>query len=1138
LSTSLLLEQAQRREARLKFLPNPDELECAFDSSSICLLTDDGSWLSLQVAQSLIQRGWKVVVLSFPKFVIPESNDWPDTIASFALVDLSEGHLQQQLEAIERQYGSIRAFIHLNPVNVTAQTAKSLLKQVFLIAKQLKKSLNAATQLGRSWFVTALHLDGHLGTGKTTEFEPIVGGFLGLTKTLNLEWERVFCRSIDFSRELETEVIVRSLLAELFDPNRLLVEVGYSRQGRVTLVAEPETMPISPIITTHSISPDSVFLVSGGGRGITAKCAIALAQSYPCKFILLGRSSLDPEPIWAQGCLTEDGLKQNAIANLSQTEKPTPAKIQKLVKSILAQREIAQTLHAIAQAGGQAEYLSVDITNVSDLQAKLTPVLQIFGNVTGIVHGAGVLADKLIEHKSAADFEVVYTTKIEGLKSILACVNIEQINHLVLFSSAAGFYGNVGQSDYAIANEILNKFAHNFKRQHRNCQVISFNWGPWESGMVTPELKQLFAQRGVEVIPVEVGTQVFVNQLITGNSETVQVLVGSALVTPSVALESDLKTYRIRRKLTREANPFLEDHVIGGNPVLPAAFSVAWLVNIAEALYFGYKFFHCQKYKILKGIVFDETLADEYIVDLQEIKKNCDLEIELIATIWSETSKGKMRYHYQSNLTLVREIPKAPVYEKLDHQKQEQQIINSSPYQDGTLFHGSSFQGVKSVLKITPEKLTMECILPKVNESYYGQFSAKTFNPIAADIQLQCMLIGTRHFYDAAGLPSRCQKGEHFQNIPFGKPFYVSMEVQSSSETKLVADVTAHDREGKIYSRVFGQELTISKQLNSLFLSVKNQDTTNFIPFWRKFFGVEHPVAEGLYSALYRRFVNKVVLEDTKEFYSLDGKPKLYLANHQVGIESILFVFAISALSNSIIHTVAKVEHQQSWVSELSSHIYSYPQLKNPELILYFDRDNQLSMLKLLSSLKKVIPEQRNSLLVHVQGTRALSCRQPVKDLSAVFIDLALELNIPIIPVKFVGGLPVEPLETRLEFPVGYTYQNYHLGKAIYPETLKAMGNVERKSLILERLNQLGGIPEKCFPHPPNLNFEREVQLWMKQSGVSEMCAVLYKVLEEIPNPTEEIRTLLAGIRQGKIEVSDSPEDIWLEKFGKWLSQG
>ena len=38
------------------------------------------------------------------------------------------------------------------------------------------------------------------------------------------------------------------------------------------------------------IQPSSVFIVSGGAKGITAKCTINVAQKHPCKFILLGRS--------------------------------------------------------------------------------------------------------------------------------------------------------------------------------------------------------------------------------------------------------------------------------------------------------------------------------------------------------------------------------------------------------------------------------------------------------------------------------------------------------------------------------------------------------------------------------------------------------------------------------------------------------------------------------------------------------------------------------------------------------------------------------------------------------------------------------------------------------------------------------
>ena len=59
------------------------------------------------------------------------------------------------------------------------------------------------------------------------------------------------------------------------------------------------------------INQNSVCLVSGGGRGITAQAAIALAQEYRCKFILLGRSTIaQPEPEWAHNCNDELTLKK------------------------------------------------------------------------------------------------------------------------------------------------------------------------------------------------------------------------------------------------------------------------------------------------------------------------------------------------------------------------------------------------------------------------------------------------------------------------------------------------------------------------------------------------------------------------------------------------------------------------------------------------------------------------------------------------------------------------------------------------------------------------------------------------------------------------------------------------------------
>jgi NAD(P)-dependent dehydrogenase (short-subunit alcohol dehydrogenase family) len=284
--------------------------------------------------------------------------------------------------------------------------------------------------------------------------------------------------------------------------------------------------------STSQIDSSTVFVVSGGARGITAQCTIRLAQEYRCRWILLGRSPLiDPEPDWAIGFEQEADLKKQIMRSLAeQGEKPTPLAVQKLYKKISASREIRHTLKTLEEVGSQAEYLKVDITDITTLQPQLFAATERLGPVTGIIHGAGNLADKLIEKKTPEDFETVYAAKVTGLENLLTCIPPKQLDYLVLFSSVAGFYGNAGQTDYAIANEILNKSAHLIKQKYPDCHVVSINWGPWDSGMVTPELKKIFAQRQIEVISIEVGAQLLVEELKDRHQETVQVVMESPLM--------------------------------------------------------------------------------------------------------------------------------------------------------------------------------------------------------------------------------------------------------------------------------------------------------------------------------------------------------------------------------------------------------------------------------------------------------------------------------------------------------------------------------------------------------------------------------------------------------------------------------
>jgi hypothetical protein len=91
----------------------------------------------------------------------------------------------------------------------------------------------------------------------------------------------------------------------------------------------------------------------------------------------------------------------------------------------------------------------------------------------------------------------------------------------VLFSSIAGTFGSRGQTDYAAANEALDKLAH---RLHHTVsgRVLSIGWGPWRDvGMVEPDLAREYERRGIALISPEAGVERFFQELASGTEPQV-----------------------------------------------------------------------------------------------------------------------------------------------------------------------------------------------------------------------------------------------------------------------------------------------------------------------------------------------------------------------------------------------------------------------------------------------------------------------------------------------------------------------------------------------------------------------------------------------------------------------------------------
>ncbi|MGF1673368.1 MAG: beta-ketoacyl synthase N-terminal-like domain-containing protein [Rivularia sp. (in: cyanobacteria)] len=220
-----------RTKVKQQFLPKPDKLDFDLPFGHICLLTDDGSQLTGELAQTLKDKGLTVVVMNFPQSV---KSSLPLGIERITLENGSDEEIKTQLSTIKINYGEIAAFMHLHPVN---QTETAIIKQVFLLAKHLKTSLTQAGKLGRSCFMTVTRLDGELGCSGKNQLSAITGGLFGLTKSLRWEWQSVFCRAIDLSPDFDTTIATQHILAEFHDPNRLISEVGYGKRGRMTIIS-------------------------------------------------------------------------------------------------------------------------------------------------------------------------------------------------------------------------------------------------------------------------------------------------------------------------------------------------------------------------------------------------------------------------------------------------------------------------------------------------------------------------------------------------------------------------------------------------------------------------------------------------------------------------------------------------------------------------------------------------------------------------------------------------------------------------------------------------------------------------------------------------------------------------------------
>ncbi|MFE4060636.1 SDR family NAD(P)-dependent oxidoreductase, partial [Streptomyces sp. NPDC059096] len=357
-------------------------------------------------------------------------------------------------------------------------------------------------------------------------------GLRGFFRTVAREYPGTHATLAEVPDGASAAEAARALFAELAAPEDepvvLLGQDGRRHAPRL------RPTPLGPLATSGAgpagdgaaeaeavgLDRESVVLLVGGARGITARFARALAVAARCRLVLFGRT---PHPAATEDPATAAATDRASLrgALLAARLTTTPAETERRASAILAEREVRATLAALREAGGEAEYQQVDVVDTEAVRAAVKQVYAQYGRLDGLVCAAGLIEDKLIAEKTPESFARVFSTKADGARTVLDAVDRLPVSprFAVLFGSIAAALGNRGQSDYAAANDVLEELGRRWSGGER--RGLTVHWGPWAAsetggGMVGPELMRSYAARGIKLIDLEEGPLSLLRELAYG----------------------------------------------------------------------------------------------------------------------------------------------------------------------------------------------------------------------------------------------------------------------------------------------------------------------------------------------------------------------------------------------------------------------------------------------------------------------------------------------------------------------------------------------------------------------------------------------------------------------------------------------
>jgi enediyne polyketide synthase len=388
-------------------------------------------------------------------------------------------------------------------------------------------------------------------------------GAAGLAKTLHLEAPNIATTivTLPLPEQMSAEEIDRAVTRIVADVAATagFAEVEYDAAG---VRRVPILRPLPPAVAEAgtTLGTGDVLLVTGGGKGITAECALALARDTGASIGLLGRSAPEDDP------------------------------------------ELAANLERMAAAGVTFRYVRADVTSAGEIKSAVEEIRSTLGPVTAVLHGAGRNVPQALANLDESSFRRTLAPKIAGLEAVLAATDPAALKLLITFGSIIGRAGLRGEADYATANDWLTDLTRRVQEDYPGCRCLALEWSVWSGAGMGERLGVLesLIREGIEPIPTDDGIALLKEVLANPQAPSAIVIMGRAAGLPTISLEkSELPLSRfvdrpqvhypgielvVDADLSATGDLYLADHLLDGDLLFPAVLGMEAMSQTAAAL--------------------------------------------------------------------------------------------------------------------------------------------------------------------------------------------------------------------------------------------------------------------------------------------------------------------------------------------------------------------------------------------------------------------------------------------------------------------------------------------------------------------------------------------------------------------------